>query len=219
MTIKDIIAKVLAGDTLDDADKDQLKAFDLQKELDAAAGASRKKAEGEAAKAKEALAELQRQFDEFKSENDPANRQTEIQKLTARLERLEAAKKAAEDKLAASERNARVRALAKDAGIVGVRGVDSKTIDLLVDNLMRDVDLDDGDAVKAAFDGFKSSNAALISAGTVGGVGAKGRPGAGAFSGANPFSKKTFNLTAQCELAAKNPELARSLRAEAAGEG
>jgi len=219
MTIKDVIAKVLAGETLDEAAKETLKGFDLQAQLDAAASASRKKAEADANKYKDALAKLQGEFDDFKTANDPANKQTEIQKLTARLEKLETAKKAAEDKLAATERNAKVRALAKEAGIVGAKGVDSKTIDLLVDNLMSGVDLEDGDAVKAAFDGFKAANGALIAAGTVGGVGVKGTPGAGAYSGTNPFSKKTFNLTAQIEMAAKNPEMAAQMKAQAANEG
>lgn len=219
MQLKDIIAKVLAGETLDDAHKEFLKGFDLQSQLDAAASASRKKAEGETKKAQDALAALQAQFDEFKTANDPANKQTEIQKLTARIDKLEKAKQAAEDKLAASERNSRVRELAKAAGINPAKGVDSKTIDLLVDNLMNGVDLDDADAVKTAFDGFKTANAALIAAGTIGGAGVKGTPGAGAFTGANPFSKKTFNVTKQIELAATNPELAKSLKDAAASEG
>lgn len=219
MQLKDIIAKVLAGETLDDAHKEFLKGFDLQSQLDAAASASRKKAEGETKKAQDALAALQAQFDEFKTANDPANKQTEIQKLTARIDKLEKAKQAAEDKLAASERNSRVRELAKAAGINPAKGVDSKTIDLLVDNLMNGVDLDDADAVKTAFDGFKTANAALIAAGTIGGAGAKGTPGAGAFTGANPFSKKTFNVTKQIELAATNPDLAKSLKDAAASEG
>lgn len=218
MQIKDILAKAARGEALTDDEKSFAGAFDLQAQLDAAAGASRKKAEAEAKKAGDALAKLQADFDAYKAANDPGAKQTEIQKLTARMEKLEAARKAAEERLAASERTARVRSLAKEAGVTAARGVAPKALDLLVDNLMSGVDLDDADAVKAAFDGFKADNAALIAANTVGGAGQKGAPSAGAFTGANPFSKKTFNLTDQIELAVKSPELARSLKA-AAGEG
>lgn len=218
MTIKEILAKVLAGEALDDAAKETLRGFDLQAQLDAAAGASRRKAEGEAKKAADALAALRAEFDAYKAENDPATRQTEVQKLMKRVDRLEAEKKSAEERLAASERTARVRGLAKEAGISAAKGVDPKALDLLVDHLMGGVDLDDADAVKAAFDGFKGANAALIAANTVGGVGVKGTPGAGALAGANPFSKRTFNLTAQLELAAKDPGLAKSLKDAAAAE-
>lgn len=218
MTVKEAIAKALAGEQLDDAARDALKGFDLQAQLDAAAGAARRKAEGEAKKAEDALAALKAEFDEYRAANSPESRQTEVERLMKRVDRLEAEKKSAEEKVAASERAARVRSLAKDAGVTAARGVDPKSLDLLVDRLMGGVDLDDADAVKAAFDGFKGANAALIAAGTVGGAGVRGLPGAGAHGGQNPFSRKSFNLTAQLELAAKDPGLAKSLKDAAAAE-
>ena len=218
MTIKDILAKVVKGEALTDEEKTFAGSFDLQTQLDAAASGARKKAEDAKKKAEDALAALRAEFDEFKEKNQPGDKDTEIAKLTKRLEKIEADKKAAEEKLAASERNARVRALAKDAGIVAAKGVDSKTIDLLVDNLMGGIDLDDADAVKAAFDGFKATNGALIAAGTVGGVGVKGTPGGGAYSGANPFSKKTWNVTEQLKLKIAKPDEAKALEAAAANE-
>lgn len=218
MKLAEILAKIAKGETLNDEEKSFVGSYDPQKDIDAAASAARKKAEKEAADAKTALEKLQGEFDTFKAENDPAKGATELQKLTKRLEKLEADKKAAEDKAVALERNAKVRALAKEAGINPAKGVDSKAIDLLVDNLMKDVDLEDGDAVKAAFDGFKTSNAGLIAAGTIGGAGQKGTPGAGAYTGANPFSKKTFNLSEQLKLRIENPEIAAQLEQAAASE-
>ena len=218
MKLVEILAKISKGETLNDEEKSFVGSYDPQKDIDAAASAARKKAEKEAADAKTALEKLQGEFDTFKAENDPAKGATELQKLTKRLEKLEADKKAAEDKAVALERNAKVRTLAKEAGINPAKGVDSKTIDLLVDNLMKDVDLEDGDAVKAAFDGFKTSNAGLIAAGTIGGAGQKGTPGAGAYTGANPFSKKTFNLSEQLKLRIENPEIAAQLEQAAASE-
>ena len=215
MKLTDILAKIAKGETLTDEEKTFAGSFDLQAELNTAAAAARKKADGEAKAAKDALAKLQGEFDDFKAQNDPAKNQGENAKLLARIEKLEAAKKAAEDKVALTERTAKVRALAKEAGIVAAKGVDASTLDLLVDNLMGSIDLDDADAVKAAFDGFKGKNAGLIAAETTGGAGQKGAPGAGAYSGPNPFAKETLNLTKQCELIRDNPTQAKSLAAAA----
>ena len=215
MDIKTILAKIANGENLTDAEKEFVRKFDLQAQLDSAAAGARKKADGEAKTAKDALAALQAEFDAFKAEHDPAKNQDELTKLQKRFEKLEGDYKAEKEKTAKMERTAKVRELAKNAGIVPAKGVDAGTINLLVDNLMEKVDLDDADAVKAAFDGFKTANAGMIAANTLGGAGAKGKPGAGSFDGPNPFAKETHNLTKIIELRAENPELAASLEAQA----
>ena len=215
MKLTDILAKIAKGETLTDEEKTFAGSFDLQAELNSAASASRKKAEKERDDFKALAEQITQEFEEYKTQNDPAKNQGENAKLLARIEKLEAAKKAAEDKVAQTERTAKVRALAKEAGIVAAKGVDASTLDLLVDNLMGSIDLDDADAVKAAFDGFKGKNAGLIAAETTGGAGQKGAPGAPAYSGPNPFAKETFNLTKQCELIRDNPTQAKSLAAAA----
>ena len=219
MTLKDTLAKIVKGEKPTAEEIEYLGKFDLQSQLDAAAGAARKRADADAKAAKDALAALQAEYDDYRTKNDPAKSQDATAKLMQRIERLEAAKKAAEEKSAAMERTAKIRELAKGAGIVAAKGVDAGTIDLLVDHLMANVDIGDADAVKAAFDGFKSANAGLIAANTVGGAGTKGTPGAGAFKGANPFAKGTFNLTKQIEIRNEDPSLAASLQQAAAGEG
>ena len=198
MKLADILAKIAKGDALTDEEK--------------------KKAEKEAKDAKDALERLQGEFDECKAANDPGKKQSELEKALARISKLEQANKDKEAQIAARDRTARIRALAKEAGINPAKGVSSETLDLLVDNLMAKVDIDDADAVKAAFDGFKTSNAGLIAAGTIGGAGQKGTPGAGAYTGANPFSKKTFNLSEQLKLRIENPEIATQLEQAAASE-
>lgn len=215
MKLADILTKVVKGDALTDEEKKFVEEFDEQKNLDAAAANARKKAEKEAADAKAALERLQGEFDEFKAANDPGKKQTEVEKLTTRIAKLEKAKADAEAQIAARDRTARIRALAKEAGINPAKGVSSDTIDLLVDNLMAEVDIEDADAVKAAFDGFKSSNAGLIAANTVGGVGVKGVPGSSAHSGPNPFKPETANLSEQMNLLTNNPAEAQRLAAEA----
>ena len=216
MKLADILAKVAKGDALDDEEKKFVGEYDEQKTLDTAAANARKKAEKEAKDAKDALEKLQGEFDEFKSQNDPAKKQTELDKALNRIAKLEQANKDKDAKIAADARTARVRSLAKEAGINPAKGVSSDTIDLLVDNLMAKVDIEDADAVKAAFDGFKSSNAGLIAANTVGGVGNKGQPASVSdFTGKNPFAKESVNLTEQLKLRIEHPETASALEAAA----
>jgi hypothetical protein len=216
--VKNILAKIAKGETLTDAEKETVGKFDLQAEIDKAASGARKKAEAETKAAKDALEALKGEFETFKIEHDPAKKQTETEKLMKRIEKLEADKAAADARSAALERTAKVRALQKDAGIVPAKGVASDALDLLVDNLTRELDLDDADAVKAAFDGFKSANAAMIAANTVGGAGQKGTSGAGAFTGKNPFSKKSFNLSEQLQLKSTDPAKYAELKAAAEAE-
>ena len=217
MKLNEILAKVAKGEALADDDQSYLGSYDPQAELDSAAAAARKRADAEAKAAKDALAALQGEFDDYKAANDPAKGQGEIARLTKRLEKLEAERDAANAKSAALERASRIRSLAKDAGISAAKGVDPKSLDMLVDHLMAEVDLDDGDAVKAAFDGFRSANAGLIAAATVGGSGQKGNPGAHA-SAANPFSKRSWNVTEQIKMRIEDPAKADSLRAAAEAE-
>lgn len=216
MKLADILAKIAKGDALTDEEKKFVGDYDEQKNLDAAAANARKKAEKEAKDAKDALEKLQGEFDEFKSQNDPAKKQSELDKALTRIAKLEKENADAKAQVAARDRTARIRALAKEAGINPAKGVSSGTIDLLVDNLMAKVDIDDADAVKAAFDGFKSSNAGLIAANTVGGVGNKGQPASVSdFTGKNPFAKESFNLTEQLKLRIEHPETASALEAAA----
>ena len=145
MKLADMLAKIAKGDALTDEEKKFIGEYDEQKTLDTAAANARKKAEKEAKDAKDALEKLQGEFDEFKSQNDPAKKQTELDKALARIAKLEQANQDKDAKIAADARTARVRSLAKEAGISPAKGVSSDTIDLLVDNLMAKVDIDDAD--------------------------------------------------------------------------
>ena len=82
MKLADILAKVVKGDALNDEEKKFVGEYDEQKILDTAAANARKKAEKEAKDAKDALEKLQGEFDEFKSQNDPAKKQTELRAAT-----------------------------------------------------------------------------------------------------------------------------------------
>lgn len=219
MKLADILAKVAKGDALTDEEKTFAGEYDEQKILDTAAASARKKAEKDARDAKDALEKLQSEFDEFKSQNDPAKKQTELDRALTRIAKLEKENADAKAQVAARDRTARIRALAKEAGINPAKGISPETIDLLVDNLMAKIDIEDADAVKTAFDGFKSSNAGLIAADTVGGAGHRGQPaGAALFPGKNPFLKDSFNLTEQLQLKVGDPAKYAELKAAAEGK-
>ena len=89
MKLADILAKVAKGDALTDEEKKFVGEYDEQKTLDTAAANARKKAEKEAKDAKDALEKLQGEFDEFKAQNDPAKKQTELDKALNRIAKLE----------------------------------------------------------------------------------------------------------------------------------
>ncbi len=215
LTIKELLAKAAKGEALSDEDKAFAAAYDPQKELDAASAAARRKAEAEAKKALDDLARANEEIASLREQADPERAKTETAKLMARIEKLEAAKAAAEKAATEMKRTATVRDLAKAAGIVPAKGIDPKALDLLVDNLMRDVDVADADAVREAFDGFRAANAGLIAAATVGGAGQKGDPGVNLPPAGNPWRKESLNLTEQMRLVKDNPNEAAKLAAEA----
>ena len=75
------------------------------------------------------------------------------------------------------------------------------------------------EAVKTALQTFRDGNPAMISVGGIGGADSKGKGGIGLRPATNPFAKKTFNLTEQIKLQMEQPELAKTLAAEAASQG
>lgn len=214
MTLADILAKIAKGETLNDEEKSFAGSYDLQKQLDAAAGAARKKAEKERDDAKSEAVKLMEQIEELKNASNDDKHKAEKASLEKRLATLEKAKADAEARTAKLTRDARVRELAKAAGIVAAKGIDSKTLDAVIDGVMQSVDLEDAEAVKTALDGFKTANAGMIAAQTIGGANPLGNPGGG-FTGANPWKKDSFNLTTQMRLQKESPETAKALQAEA----
>lgn len=216
MKITDILAKAAKGEALTDEEKEFAGRYSPQGDIDAAAKAARKKAEAERDDLKTKLEEANSKLED--AEGKAGGNNDAIAKLTKKLEAMEAKSKAAEEALAAKTRTDNLRGIAAKNGIKAAKGIATESLDILFGNAFKDVDLDDEDAVKAAVESFKSANGGMIDAGTIGGAGAKGRPG-GQFNGPNPFSKKTFNLTKQIELKVSNPEMAASLESAAAEEG
>lgn len=225
MTIKDILAKLLKGDKLTDDEKAFAEQFDLQKEIDTAAGAARRKAEEKAKEANDkltaqnaAVKDLQEQLDAAKAELEKANggNNEQLAKLQKQVAKLESINAANEQKLKANARIAAIREAAKAAGITAAKGVSEAALERLIDLAVGETDTGDADALKAVLEGFKKDNPAMIAAEVKGGANLKGGPADNSFAGVkNPWLADSFNLTKQCEISTKNPELAAQMMQEA----
>ena len=82
--MKNLIEKLLKGETLTADERAKLEGFDPEKAVNDAAAAARKKAEGERDAARTELETLKKSAEEGKKGS-----QTETQKLLARIEKLE----------------------------------------------------------------------------------------------------------------------------------
>ena len=99
------------------------------------------------------------------------------------------------------------------------KGISASLFERAIDAAFTGVDVADAEVVKATLEKFKTENPAMIAAEGIGGPEQKGQPDApGQFSGPNPFSKKSFNLTEGIKLMQSNPTLAKSLQEAAAKE-
>ena len=217
MKLRDILAKVVKGDALTDEEKKFIGDYDEQKILDSAASAARKKAETERDALKGEVEKLTKDLEAAKSQSETGN--TTIAKLQKDVAELIKANKDSQDKLAAQARTEAIRKAMGDAKIVCAKGISQALFDNAVNAAFNGVDMSNEEVVKATIDTFRRDNPAMISVDGIGGAGQKGQPGdPGRWTGENPFSKKTFNLTKGIELMKSNPEQAKALQAEAAKE-
>lgn len=217
MKLKDVLTKLLNGETLTDEEKTFCEKYDEQKLLDAAAGAARKKAEQERDGFKTKVDELQAALDEANKSGKSSN--DVIVKLQKDVADLMKANKESTEKLAAQARSEAIRKAVGEAKIICAKGVSSTLFDNAINAAFTGVDMDNAEVVKTTLETFKKDNPALIGAEGVGGTGTQGKPGNGTvYDGPNPFSAKTRNLTKCIELSKSNPELAKSLQEEAAKE-
>lgn len=217
MKLKDILAKVLSGDALTDEEKKFVTDYDEQKILDSTASAARKKAETERDALKGEVDKLTKALEDAKTQGAAGN--STIAKLQKDVADLIKANKESQEKLAAQTRTEAIRKAIGEAKIVCAKGISQSLFDSAVSAAFNGVDMDNADVVKATLDAFRRDNPAMISVDGIGGAGVKGQPGdPGTWSGANPFSRKSFNLTEGIKLMNTNPEQAKALQAEAARE-
>ncbi len=217
MKLKDILAKVVKGDALTDEEKKFIGEYDEQKVLDTAASAARKKAETERDALKGEVEKLTKDLEDAKTQGAAGN--DTIAKLQKDVAALMKSNKESQDKLAAQARTEAIRKAMGEAKVVCAKGISQALFDNAVSAAFNGVDMANADVVKATIDTFKRDNPAMISVDGIGGTGQKGQPGEpGKWTGPNPFSKKSFNLTEGIKLMQSNPDQAKALQAEAAKE-
>ncbi len=216
MTIKELMAKVAKGETLTDEEKAFAGQYDPQKDIDAAAGAARKKAEQERDGFKTKVEELTAQLAEAQKSGTASD--ATIKKLQKDVADLMKANKESADRLAAQARADAIRKAVSEAKIVCAKGISQSLFDNAVSAAFEGVDMTNADVVKATLDKFKGDNPAMIGVDGVGGVGTQGKPGGTGLPAVNPFSKKTFNLTEGIKLMQENPEAAKQLQEAAKAE-
>lgn len=216
MTIKELMAKVAKGEKLTDDEMAFAGQYDPQKDIDAAAGAARKKAEQERDGFKAKVDELTARLAEAEKTGSASD--ATIKKLQKDVADLMKANKESADRLAAQARADAIRKAVSDARIVCAKGISQSLFDKAVSAAFEGVDMENADVVKATLDKFKGDNPAMIGAEGVGGVGTQGKPGASGIPAVNPFSKKSFNLTEGLKLMQTNPEAAKQLQEAAKAE-
>lgn len=224
MTNAEIIAKLIAGTALTEEEKGQIAKFDLQKELDATAANSRRKAEESAGKLQAEVTRLNAELEaaKHKADDDSKTGADEIGKLTKTVERLQQSladmkqkAEAAEAAKAALERTAAIDAYAKGHGLAPIKGVSETTFNKFFREAVGDADLADKGAMDAVVKSFKEQMGGIIAVPGVAVPGSGNPLTGGGTGGANPFAKESFNLTAQGRLYAENPEAAKALAAAA----
>ena len=225
MNIKDILAKLLKGETLTAEEKAYAEQFDQQKEIDTASAAARRKAEKEAKDLQSKLdaqnATVKELTEKLEAAEKAANdakggNSAEIAKMQKQIAKLEAINAENEKTLKANARTEAIRTAVKAAGLTAAEGISSAAFDKLIDLAVGDTDTSDADAMKAVIEQFKTDNPSMIAAATKQGATVKGDAGKSAFAGvANPWKKDSFNLTKQIEIATKEPQLAATMKAEA----
>ncbi len=241
MNTKEIIQKLLKGETLTDDERTALEAFDPDKAakaaIDSAAAAARRKAEEELAKAQ---ADLKAKSDEVASltakaaqleESLKGNAQQGSQEMQVMRKQLEALTKRLEEadaKAAKLEKDARIDALIAKAGFNYGPGFSEKEINGLLHAKLQTLDdegLKDLEEAATPFDGvlhggiFKAhretwKGALLDETGKGSGSPVTGKTVTGA-KVPNPWKAETSNLTQRMVISKSDPQLAARMKAEA----
>lgn len=186
MNIKELLAKMLKGETLTDEEKAYIASFDPDKSGDAKAAAARKAAEKERDTLKAKLAELETALDEAGSAG-----KTEVEQLKLQVTKLTKAVETAAANVAKAEgeKKALVRGTKLDR-ILGtlkfVDGLDASLPRLALERALADLkdeDLDSDEAIKPIVEGFTAKNKAILLDQSGGGAGTPPKDGGRGGSG------------------------------------
>jgi hypothetical protein len=189
MSIKDVLAKVAAGEALTDEDKAIVKGFDPDKVANDSAAAARRKAEAAAAEARAEAEALKAEKAEQEAARAAAQegKQTEAQKQAKALEAMQkevaAIKKERDEAKQVSARMARQQTLAEIRqahGLVFTDKVRPAIANTAWASTFDDIsDLSDAEAVKERVAQFRAENPGLIVDNSGHGTGEGGKGAAG----------------------------------------
>lgn len=226
MNITDLLTKLLKGESLTDEEKD----FAAKWNPNDTAAAARKKAEERLKASEDAKVDLQRQLDELREQMESASGtgKSELEKTKAALEKATKQLQDMQTKVEGlnQEKADLVRNHQIDRIFGGIQFVDGIERDMIREVFarkfsdMKDEDLADESAVKPVLEAFTKANKAIIADNSGHGSGHHPHDGRGRSGSTepNPFSKKSFNLTAQGRLVRDDPQKAQMLREQAAAE-
>jgi len=172
MNIKELLAKVIKGETLTDEEKAFVAAYDPDKIVNSTAAAARKSAEAKLKEKETELQKLQADIEALRlvaEEKANANK-PELEKLTREMEKLQKGlveKESAVQQLVQEKRqmirNGKISRIM--AGLKFVEGLDPEIIRLGVEKSLAaigDDDLDSGEAINPVMEMFKARNKAIL---------------------------------------------------------
>ena len=228
MNLKDVLAKINKAETLTDEEKAYLSKFDYDAELNAAAAAARRKAEGDrdalkteldklnAAAAEKAKADAEAK----KASMTAAEKQAaDFKALQAKVAQLEKDKAEEAKRAAALQREQDIVRLREKAGIQFAANIDPAITGSAFARAFDGLDdLTNEQEVASRIKRFKDANLGLIADNTGRGSGLGGSPAGDALAKNNPWAKETENITKQAEIELSNPSLAAELKAAAGYE-
>lgn len=178
MDIKSIINKMVAGETINDEEKQFAQSYDPTVEINGAAAAARRKADEQAALAKRQLEELQSQATQQKQSlmTDQERLAEQIKQLTQSVESIKQEKEEALKQAKTLQRKSAIKSVSESAGIKWVNGVNTSILDNALESYFGDIENITPEVAKPILEKFKTENAAVILDQSGHGVGSQARP-------------------------------------------
>lgn len=185
MNIKNIIEKVLKGETLTDEEKTELRDYNPQKDLDNAAAAVKARYEKRLNETKAEADSLKAKIQELETDAEEKAKggKTELEQLQAKLSKIEkqaadrdAQVKALEDEKAQIMRSNKVAKIM--AGVKFIDGLNPDIGKLALETSLKELkddELDDELSLKPVLDKFREENKAILADTTGGGSGNPGK--------------------------------------------
>jgi DNA repair exonuclease SbcCD ATPase subunit len=188
MGIKDLLAKIVAGEALTDAERAEVKDYDPESAVNSAAAAARRASEAKLAQIESARAALAAKLAETESQSTTKelSMADQLKALNTRLASIEAARVEAENQTKALKRAQSIEKVRNQVGINFVPGIDHEYAAEAFERAFKDIEVinPEDEAVKTALTAWTTKNKALILDTTGSGSGQKTSPATLSVAGA-----------------------------------